>query len=884
MVAAVTLNDIVSQMRSALSLSEPDLDTTIGTPTRKIIDVVGETIAEAYVDKYLLEYQYDIDAKSDADLDEFVRLFGFTRFPAKRASGMVTFERTTASPADILIPVGSQITSTGGSSVVVQTVTPALLVTGETSIDIPVQALVGGTTGNVPANSLRFRVSPLAGISSFTNTVALTGGADAESDDQLRSRFIRTIFRNMAGTECQPPGTLVLVPRAGRHQRVQMEYVPIESLAEGDKVVSWGSGTLLRRGRTVQGITSRDYSGHLVVVRTEDGRVSKYTPNHRCLVKIGPALAGKHYVYMQRRGTSFRIGKTSEGRYDREGRVCNASGIAGLMISQGSDEAWVLSVHDTASEALVAEKYAAWQFNIPTSLFRATVRQGDLIQEGLDVFWRKVGDLTAQAEGCLSSFGRMIEHPLVKKGTRSLWSRATEVRACNLLDGTELIDADAVVGSSQQFDVRYVPAQVTSEFYEGPVWSLDVDGPHTYISDGFATHNSMFLATALNDPDVAIANVLGAIETYRESVEVVGGTVTSTIINARYVYPDSQFFGANIDGGDILTPGVHYTMSTNVPPVVTITDPITAPDGVYELQFEYVPQASRNDPLNGVTNRVDVYVTGTRATEATEMLVFRSARIFDTTVGSPLNRDNFQRIDASKPMAGNYFITLSMSPVIDPSSADTIIIGGVTYNEGIDYFLVNDATRTGGAPGSLSGVEFLSTANGQTKAIPADGLTFQVDYIFNAIPRDVETAIREWRLITTDVRVHQAKPVYLDLHFALMYSTGYSEASVRPNLEGNLATYIAGLGFNAVVQVSDLLEVAHQTQGIDAVRFLTSSDNATAYAIQKVSAADTLLITYATNVAGQIRRAFDVQVSDDEYPTLNSVTMVTKARNTFGAV
>lgn len=593
---AMTLSDIVSQMRSALLLSEPDLDTTVGTPTRKILDAVGEVLAEAYVDRHLLEYQYDIDAKSGEDLDEFVRLFGFTRLPAKRATGMVTFERSTASTQDILLPINSQISTQGTNTVVVQTVTPALLVAGETTVDVPVQALVGGTSGNVPANSLRFRVTPLTGVSSFTNTVALSGGADAESDGQLRARFLQTIFRNMAGTE---------------HQ---------------------------------------------------------------------------------------------------------------------------------------------------------------------------------------------------------------------------------------------------------------------------------FLATALNDEDVSLATVIGAAKRYREAVEVVGGTVTSTVQAARYVYPNSQVFGPNIDGGDILVPNVHYSMSTATPPVITILDSTVAPDGVYDLEFEYVPGPSRNDPANGITNRVDVYVNGTRATDATEMVTFRTARVFDNTANSTLNRANFQRIDASQPVAGNYFVAFSLAPVIDPAQQQTIVINGVTFNEGVDFFLVNDVTRNGGTPSSLSGIEIRSAANGGTKAIPADGTTFQVDYIFNAVPRDVEAAMREWRLITTDVRVHQAKPVYLDLHLAVVYHQGYSEGSVRPDLEAGLAAYISNLGFNAVVQVSDILEVAQRVPGIDAVRFLTSSDNATKYAIQKVSAAGTILTTYATSVSGQIRRALDVQVGDDEYPTLNSVTLVTKARNTFGAV
>lgn len=593
---AVSVNDVVAQMRSALSLSDPDLDTTVGSPIRKILDAVGEVVAEAYVDQYLMTYQYDIDAKTGEDLDEFILLFGFTRFPAKRATGTVSFERTSVATSDLLIPVGTQLATDGTAPVVVQTTVPALLLQGQTSVQVPVQALVGGAAGNIPANALNVRISPFEGVNSFTNITALTGGADEESDAQVRDRFKKTVFRSMAGTE------------------------------------------------------------------------------------------------------------------------------------------------------------------------------------------------------------------------------------------------------------------------------------------------QMYLATALNDDAVTQANVIGAAKTFREQIQIVDGTATSTVTDARYIYPDSQTFGANIDAGDILTPNVHYTFGTTTPPTITILDSATAPDGVYDLEFEFVPTSSRNDPTGGVTNRVDVYVNGTRATEATEMVAFHSSRTFNTTANDPLNIANFQRLDASEPVAGNYFIAFAFAPVTDPSVTDTITIAGVTYTEGTDFFLVNDVTNEGGTPTSMSGIELVSTANGASQVIPADGTTFQADYVFNAVPRDVEAQIRTWRLITTDAKVHQAKPVLLNFYLALIYSTGYNEASVRPSLEAAISNYISGVGFNGVVQVSDILEVAHQVAGVDAVRFLTSSDDPNNYAIQQVSAAGTVLTIYASSITGQIRRAIDVRVGDDSTPVFNSLGLVTKASNTFGPV
>src|SRR5690606_16088434 len=158
-----------------------------------------------------------------------------------------------------------------------------------------------------------------------------------------------------------------------------------------------------------------------------------------------------------------------------------------------------------------------------------------------------------------------------------------------------------------------------------------------------------------------------------------------------------------------------------------------------------------------------------------------------------------------------------------------------------------------------------------------DGTLFQVNYIFNAVPRDIEVAIRAWRLLTTDARVHQARPIRLKLHMAVILELGYPLAAVEDALEEELSRYISGVGFNGVVQVSDLMEVAARVSGVDAVRFLNSDDDGTNYAIQRVNAAGSVEETY--QVGG---RAADVLIGDDEYPVFNELVLVQKAQNSWG--
>lgn len=588
---AVDVNSVVSQMRQALLLSEPDLDTTVGTTVRKILDAVGEMVAESYVDRYLLDYQYDVDSKQGADLDDFVAQFGFTRLAARRATGTVTFERSGLADTLVIIPVGTLLGTDGAVPTSVITVVPAMLLPGDTSISVPAQALLGGAAGNVAVNALRVQQTPLMGVTSFTNQVAFTGGTDAEGDLQLRERFKRTIFRNLAGTE------------------------------------------------------------------------------------------------------------------------------------------------------------------------------------------------------------------------------------------------------------------------------------------------QMFVATALENPAVSQVNVLGASKRRREQVQVIGGTATSTIQGARYIYPNSSVFGTDLDGGAILTPGVHYTFNATVPPSITSIG-AGVPDGFYDFEFEYVSTASRNDPTAGVSNRVDVYVNGESAAQANEVALWHAARVFNTTADDPLNRTNFQRLDSSQPVAGNHFLALSFAPVIDASLSDSIVIGAVTYIEGTDYWMVNDITREGGTSRSLSGIEFKSAANGQAKALPAENTAVALEYAFNTVPRDVEEAVRSWRLITTDVRVHQAKQVRLNVHMAVILDPGLALASIQPQVYARLADYISRVGFNGVVQVSDLLEVAHSVDGVDAVRMLASSEPAATgrYGLQVVSASNDVLDTNATS-----GRAKDLLLGDDQVPNLNMVYLVQKAQNSFGA-
>ena len=71
----------------------------------------------------------------------------------------------------------------------------AVLPAGELTVDVPAQALEPGAAGNVSAQTVvSMAVAPM-GIASCTNPRAFAGGADGESDGELRERVLDTFRR-----------------------------------------------------------------------------------------------------------------------------------------------------------------------------------------------------------------------------------------------------------------------------------------------------------------------------------------------------------------------------------------------------------------------------------------------------------------------------------------------------------------------------------------------------------------------------------------------------------------------------------------------------------------------------------------------------------------
>lgn len=162
---------------------------------------------------------------------------------------------------------------------------------------------------------------------------------------------------------CQPAGTMVqkVIERGSGSQPAKIAEVPIETLRVGDHVVSYNSysGAILRRGREITRFGERQFDGLLHTVAA-GGRVTRSTPDHRFSVRLNPDAAEKNVVYLMRRGNWWRVGRV---------RLFNSRGfgLATRLADNNAEEAWIISVHDTTTDAQCAEQVISCKYGIPTT-------------------------------------------------------------------------------------------------------------------------------------------------------------------------------------------------------------------------------------------------------------------------------------------------------------------------------------------------------------------------------------------------------------------------------------------------------------------------------------------------------------------------------------
>lgn len=868
-------SSIVSQMIAALQVVEPDLDTSIGTTVRNILDVVAEQQAQGYLDSNLSTYAYGIDNLTGSDLDAFVAVFGFTRFAARRATGVVTFSQAgLANPSSMpptVIPAGSTL-SVQGTRTVFQTASTYTLnpSTSTTSVDVPVIAVVGGTAGNVEAGTITTMTSPLSGITSVTNAQATSGGTDAESDAALIARFKATVFRSFTGTTQSFLGVALenpavslanVIGSVSTHQE-QIEVINSQGLCVLDDVKfvypdnqflakdlaaaasSVIEGTVVL-GRAIAAGTTPTQTGQAgsqpgVYLYATDVPVN-IQPNTVLQIGSGPVdlvtVAGSVYTTIMPNPTP----NTSPGTF--------------VPI-----EAYT-PTGSTSAGATVGFTYNAGEFFTPGTDF-------EIVTNTLLVDPQKLPNFTIIG----SAPSGVTPGPAFQAGT------------------------------TLQYQLVYANANGTT--LATPVATIT-------IPNGTSGYVEINLPQQYNDPP----EIMESLTTYIygrgggggvQLMAVVPGT-TSQWTDYNTIVPSGALPTSNTTGFNV---AVHSLGGL--------------PDGIYQVQFDYIPATSRNE-YPARLNCIDIYTNGVDAQTATEALAIYVgpqtpngpivSTQYPTFVGdmtSPYFLGKFQREDGTNPTEGNVFIPLSFSPLLSlpqtlvtPTGGPGVATsnnpspppasGSFSYTNGEHYWLVNEIGPTGMSNQSRAGIEFqagLPFGNnfaqgsaGHPSNVGTPALT-TVEYDFNAVPQEIYQAIQRWRILSTDVMVHQAYPIYLDVYFVVVYTPGSFSSSVNPALYNALQKVASQISFNQVLEASSLLAAALAVPGVQNLRWALADDTDqifTGYGIQALRPAPVgqqygSVVSQFVQINGQVA---DIEFTSDTYPVINQVYTKAVAQNAF---
>lgn len=374
-----------------------------------------------------------------------------------------------------------------------------------------------------------------------------------------------------------------------------------------------------------------------------------------------------------------------------------------------------------------------------------------------------------------------------------------------------------------------------------------------------------YKALCIQNSSVSRVAVFGPVSTYRTQIAATGtesadGTVELSVnrsplregTDISYVWPgmESVFIDLGMPTETFYSKSFDYelTSGATIPPQFTrkYTGNIDV-GAIVDVEFEYTSSASRNDPVNGITNKVDIYVDGSSPFTVTEVTSVSSIELDDDTE-SPYYHGNFERVDSfGDPTTGNRFTRLNSCPITKFPS--TITIGSSVYTMGQQYWLIRDKTKKRGSPYEVSGVEWAAAAGGGGGTSGPDNLAeVIISYVYNQTPEVLTAVMSAAKQICTDVMVHQADYRYIMPCFNIQYSHGYEISTVNTAINNRLKIFFQSLGFGSWIDTAKMCLAVQQVMGVSSVSLTSYDDDHTDYGVQVYeSSGDVLFVQETSN-------------------------------------
>ena len=347
-----------------------------------------------------------------------------------------------------------------------------------------------------------------------------------------------------------------------------------------------------------------------------------------------------------------------------------------------------------------------------------------------------------------------------------------------------------------------------------------------------------YLGLAYQNINISKALCVGPIRKYATQIAVSSAPQTLSVpvnvnggTDVKYAWPGGESVFKNLGQTDevFYRPVDDYLFyGGSSPQIERVATGAMVVGEVVDVEFEYTTQSSRNDPQNGVCNKVDLFVNGASPFSITERSVVVNTTL-STNPASPLYTGNFARVGSNgTPSATNRFLRLGSVPVLSfPSS---IVVGSTNFQQALGaspgaYHLLRGTTLDAGSTREIAGLEILPTG-------PANDTPLTLTYVYNRVPEVLQAVVKKGKQLTTDVMVHQANYAYIRMYLSIEYDRGFVVSQVNNAIQDRMRAYFAGMPYGAWMEMSDLNLAVHQVIGVDNVNITTSAEDTTDYGIK----------------------------------------------------
>lgn len=296
--------------------------------------------------------------------------------------------------------------------------------------------------------------------------------------------------------QCQPPETMVQTPDG--HKRM-------DELQNGDHVSAWGRKEQYTNGLGYPvEVASRPYQGNMMTIQA-DGKSTRATPNHKFIARWTDRPQNIWVTYlMYREDRGYRVGWCQLFNVDR---MFHAGARARL---EGAEKMWILATHESKKEATIYESIMSTRYGVPTTMFEPN---DELYTEDVIAQIFEASDVNGGVQ-CLHDHHMEVDCPLYPY-PQEVKGRPTffECYASNLIPGLMSLPLPSDRYNRNQWATI---EGVDAEYYEGDVYSLDVETHHNYVADGLVTLNSIFgFRGAQIDNILSFEKTLQDVTTYR---------------------------------------------------------------------------------------------------------------------------------------------------------------------------------------------------------------------------------------------------------------------------------------------------------------------------------------------------------------------------------